>query len=130
MEGGGDRQQEKKRNAGWLLTPQVSVGKHLKHHEKPTQVEYQKDGADNSKSYMKQLSCEYYWPKMERDVKDYTRSCDSCQRVKAERDLKFGLLHPLEVPESRCTNLGFDFIVDLPVVAGMSIIAVVVDHLT
>ena len=76
------------------------------------------------------LSREYYWPKMERDVKDYTRSCDTCQRVKAERDLKFGLLHPLEVPEARWTDLGFDFIVDLPEVDGMSIIAVVVDRLT
>jgi hypothetical protein len=48
--------------------------------------------------------CREYWPKMERDVKDYTRSCDTCQRAKdskEEHDLKFGVLHPLEVPESR-----------------------------
>jgi hypothetical protein len=67
---------------------------------------------------------------MEHDVKDYTQSCDTCQRVKAEPDLKFGLLHPLEVPESRWTDLGFHFIVDLPEVGGMSIIAVVGDRLT
>jgi hypothetical protein len=44
--------------------------------------------------------------------------------------LKFGLLHPLEGPESQWTDLGFDYIVDLSEVDGMSIIAVVVDRLT
>jgi hypothetical protein len=73
------------------------------------------------------LSREYHWPKMEHDVKDNTRSCDIGQRVKAEHDLKFGLL---QVPESPWTDLGFDFIVDLPEVDGMSIIAVVVDRVT
>jgi hypothetical protein len=61
-------------------------------------------GHQGATGTFEKLGGEYHWSKMERDVKDYTRSCDTCQRVKAQHDLKFGLL---QVPESPWTDLGF-----------------------
>ena len=45
--------------------------------------------------YLKQ---NYDWPKMAEEGQDYVRSCNICQRNKASRHKKYGLLDPLEVP--------------------------------
>jgi hypothetical protein len=40
----------------------------------------------------------FYWSKMEDDVRDYVRSCDISQRDKASCHKKYGLLQPLDIP--------------------------------
>jgi len=40
----------------------------------------------------------YYWPNMEEWVRNYVRTCDSCQRNNTARHKKYGKLVPLEIP--------------------------------
>lgn len=41
----------------------------------------------------------FYWPHMTRDIDEYIRSCDVCQRIKRPRGVKPGLLHPIKVSQ-------------------------------
>ena len=49
-----------------------------------------------------------FWPGLYRDVTDYVRSCDTCQRTKAEHVGPRGLLHPLTPPSRRGGTIGID----------------------
>jgi Integrase zinc binding domain len=60
------------------------------------------------------LSRSFIWPSMRRDVKEYVRSCDSCQRNKPRNQLPIGLLNPLEVPTRRLDQVTLDFVMELP----------------
>jgi transposase InsO family protein len=72
----------------------------------------------------------FYWPGLEEEVRNYCNKCDSCQRTKAPRHAKHGLLHPLELPSSPWTYISVDFITDLPESNGCKNIMVVVDRFT
>jgi len=72
----------------------------------------------------------YFWSKMEDDVRDYVRSCDVCQRDKASRHKKYGLLQPLNIPFRPRDCISMDFIISLPVSEGFDTIWVIVDRLT
>src|SRR6202163_1415711 len=72
----------------------------------------------------------FYWSKLEDDVREYCNKCDSCQRTKTPRHAKHGLLHPLELPSSPWTYISVDFITDLPESNGNRNIMVVVDRFT
>ena len=45
------------------------------------------------------LRCQYYWSGMKKHVREFVRSCLTCQKVKAELQRLGGLLQPLEVAE-------------------------------
>jgi hypothetical protein len=51
---------------------------------------------------------------MNKTIKDYVRSCDECQRAKADKRKPAGLLQPLEVAEEPWQHTSMDFIVCLP----------------
>jgi len=72
----------------------------------------------------------FYWPKMEDDVRKYCNECDNCQRTKAPRHAKHGLLHPLELASKPWTHISTDFITDLPESQEYKNILVVVDRFT
>jgi hypothetical protein len=72
----------------------------------------------------------FYWTNMECDVRKYCSECDLCQRTKAPRHAKHGLLHPLELACKPWTHISTDFITDLPESEGATIILVVVDRFT
>ena len=55
------------------------------------------------------LSKHFYWPHMGRSVKDFVKSCESCQRSKSLRN-NVGLLQPLPVPDQSWHNISMDFI--------------------
>lgn len=77
------------------------------------------------------LSRNYYWPGMYRDVSEYVRTCDSCQKVKTPARQPPGLLNPLEIPNQKWQGVSMDFIVGLPMTdAGFDAIMVVVDRLS
>ena len=59
-----------------------------------------------------------FWVSQDGDVAEYVRSCQTCQRTKAEHGGPRGLLHPLP-PPSRCGRgmIGVDGIVGLPTTA-------------
>jgi hypothetical protein len=51
----------------------------------------------------------YFWNNMNKDVKDYVRSCSSCQRNKSYLSKPIGFLSPLEIPPHRWHTVTMDF---------------------
>ncbi|XP_047313756.1 uncharacterized protein LOC124917348 [Impatiens glandulifera] len=78
----------------------------------------------------KKLQLAYYWAGMTRDVREYIRSCDVCQRNKGETQAPKGLLQPLPIPNKFWESISMDFIEHLPKVGGKTVIFVVVDRLS
>ena len=73
----------------------------------------------------------FYWPSMARDIEHWCAICDSCQRVKAQRQKPQGMLQPLQIPGRRWSSVSMDLITDLPVTqSGNDSIWVVVDRLS
>ena len=58
-----------------------------------------------------------FWVGQELDVAEYVRSCQTCQRTKAEHGGPRGLLHPLPLPSRRGGMIGVDWIAGLPTTA-------------
>ena len=76
------------------------------------------------------LAKHFYWPRMGTSVKDFVRSCETCQRSKSSRT-KQGLLQPLPIPDHPWENLSMDFIMGLPKTAqGNNAVLTFVDRLT
>jgi Integrase zinc binding domain len=70
----------------------------------------------------------FYWPRMNNDVRDYIKSCDSCQRIKASQQVPAGLLQPLPIPLRPWEQVSMDFITQLPATkTGHDAIVVFVD---
>ena len=72
----------------------------------------------------------FLWPKIDEWIRNYIRSCDTCQRNKFSRHAKYGLLQPLDTPYAPWRSISVDFIVALPEYRGKSQIMVVVDRFT
>jgi predicted aspartyl protease len=73
----------------------------------------------------------YYWQNAWKFIKNYVRTCDSCQKVKGENSKAKGLLNPLQVPQGRWESISMDFIVKLPVTkSGFDSITTYVDRFT
>jgi transposase InsO family protein len=80
---------------------------------------------------MERLARVAFWPHMERDVRQYVRTCDSCQRCKPSNLKPPGLLRSLPIPTQNWEGIAMDFIVRLPMTAaGHDAILTVVDRLT
>ena len=72
-----------------------------------------------------------FWPGLSDEVREYVRSCGTCQKVKADHGGPHGLLHPLPLPTRRGGTLGVDWICGLPVTAaGFDQLMVIVDLLS
>jgi hypothetical protein len=77
------------------------------------------------------ISRHFWWPKLRETVQQYVSGCVSCQRGKSSTKRPFGLLQPLEIPDSRWQIITMDFITDLPQSGrGNDTIMVIVDKLT
>lgn len=77
------------------------------------------------------VSRQFWWPKMRETVQTFVQSCASCQHNKASNQRPYGLLHPLEIPDTRWHTITMDFVTDLPKTpAGHTAILVFVDKLT
>jgi hypothetical protein len=76
------------------------------------------------------VSRNYWWPKMNRLLQEYVKSCDTCARSKAPRHRSFGLLRPLSIPSQPWGFIVMNFITNLLVVKAKNSILVVVDRLT
>ncbi len=55
-------------------------------------------GGDLTMHLMQQT---YWWPGLEKHVRQYVSTCDFCQRNKASNEKPAGLLQPLPVPDFR-----------------------------
>jgi hypothetical protein len=60
------------------------------------------------------LAKNFFWPGMTKDVEDFVKSCNNCQRNKAVRRAPIGLLYPHDRPQARWEKIALDFIVQLP----------------
>ena len=78
----------------------------------------------------KKLAAAVCWKGMQKQVKDYVASCQTCQTNKNEALSPSGLLQPLAIPDQVWSEVSMDFIFGLPKSKGKDSIMVVVDHLT
>jgi hypothetical protein len=73
----------------------------------------------------------FWWATMRRDVMEYVRQCDLCQRNKSSNQRAAGLLQPLPIPDAPWASVSVDFIMPLPrTKRGHNGIVVFVDRLT
>ena len=79
---------------------------------------------------LERLKHSYHWHKMEEDVKDYVRACNTRQRDKSSRHRRYGELEQLEVPYRPCSFISMDWIIELPESDEFTQIWVVVDRFT
>jgi hypothetical protein len=76
------------------------------------------------------LSRDFWWPRMNSSVREFCKSCDTCQRNKGPGAAPYGLLQPLPIPYFPGQSVSLDLVTDLPVCCGHDSILVVVDRLT
>lgn len=72
----------------------------------------------------------FYWPTLRRYVYRYVDGCDLCQRSKATRHARYGLMQPIPAAQAPWKRVSTDFIVKLPKSGGYDSIMVVVDKNT
>jgi hypothetical protein len=85
-------------------------------------------GVDKTTAAVKETYC---WPELQKDVDNYVRSCDVCQRTKTSTQRPAGMLQPIPIPNKKWQVISLDLIVSLPpTVAGHDSILVVIDRLT
>lgn len=72
----------------------------------------------------------FFWPGLRKDVEEYVKSCDICQRVKTGTTFPGGLLQPLPVPTQIWEDVSLDFIEGLPKSGDANCILVVIDRFT
>lgn len=67
---------------------------------------------------------------MNKDIQNYIRACDVCQRNKPDLAAYPGLLQPLPIPNKILDQISMDFIEGLPPSGGKHVIMVAVDRLS
>jgi len=72
----------------------------------------------------------FWWPEVTREVKQYVKECDACQRNKNRMEQPAGKLMPNSIPDKAWTHISADFITKLPLVQEYDSILVVVDRFT
>jgi hypothetical protein len=71
---------------------------------------------------------DFFIPDARGAVRDFVRSCITCQRNKTKHLHLAGLLQPLEVPTTVWADVAMDFVERLPQVNGKSVILAVIDR--
>jgi hypothetical protein len=80
---------------------------------------------------LKAISRLYWWPGMHADIKQFVKTCDSCQRNKPRNHLEPGLLQPIPVPKHNWEQVTTDLVVQLPTTAqGLDAICTFVDRMS
>jgi hypothetical protein len=85
-------------------------------------------GHEGVQKTLHRLRADFYIPGDGAMVRDWVRSCVTCQRNKTETLRPAGLLQPLDVPSQVWADISMDFIEGLPKVGGKSVILTVVDR--
>ncbi len=72
---------------------------------------------------------EYWWPKMKKDVKDYVRACETCQRTKIEHSSQSSApFIQTPFPPDPWTHISVDMVTGLPRCNGQDAILMIVDR--
>jgi transposase InsO family protein len=74
------------------------------------------------------VSKDYKWKGLRKYVKDYVKSCDTCQRIKTTRHAPYGKLQQIPTPVQPWKFVHMDFITKLPESNGYDSILVVRDR--
>ena len=69
----------------------------------------------------------YWWPKIHKDIEDYVRGCDSCQRNKISRQSKVTELAPHDIPKEPWELISVNIISPLLSSHGYNVILAIVD---
>jgi hypothetical protein len=72
----------------------------------------------------------YYWPDMRRTVRNFVRTCDSCQRNKHVRHAPYGELVPLPTPSRPWSEVVIDHVPELRLSLGFTTVLVATCRLT
>ena len=68
---------------------------------------------------------------MKKDIAKYVSKCLTCQQVKAEHQVPFGLLNPIPIPQWKWDNITMDFVSGFPLTQRKhDSVWVIVDRLT
>lgn len=74
------------------------------------------------------ISRRFWWPSMEREVREYIEACSVCARNKTSSRPRMGLLQPLPIPSRPWADISMDFVTGLPVSQGNTTVLTVVDR--
>ena len=74
------------------------------------------------------ISQRFWWPSMEREVREYVGACPVCARSKTSSRAQMGLLQPLPIPTRPWAEISLDFVTGLPVSGGNTTVLTVVDR--
>lgn len=75
------------------------------------------------------IGARYVWPRMNTDVRDWTKQCLSCQRSKITRHTNTPLM-PFRTPDARFDHIHVDIVGPLPPSRGFTYILTCVDRYT
>jgi len=70
---------------------------------------------------------DYWWPTIQRDIRDFVDGCETCQRIKPHRTPASTPLHPFQPPTRPWEVITADLIGPLPESKGCNAILVIVD---
>lgn len=78
------------------------------------------------------ITRDFWWKGMRKDIAQFIRNCEACQRMKPPRHSPYGLLRPLPIPQRRWESISLDLIIGLPLSGSPPCNAIlnVVDRLT
>src|SRR5258705_12184084 len=94
------------------------------HHDHPTAGHFRETKTTEL------VCCKFHWPGLRCMVGDYVRLCTSCAHTKATHHKPYGLLKQLPIPSQPWESILMDFIEQLPMSEGFTVILVIVDRLT
>ena len=94
----------------------------MKYHESPSA------GHLGIRRTLELITRNFWWPKIQEDVKSFINSCENCARNKVSRHRKYGLLQPLDTPDRPWKSIEIDFLCGLPNSKGFTTLMVVVDR--
>ena len=73
---------------------------------------------------------DWFWKGMKKDLKEYIKGCEMCQRIKYETSKPVGLLQPLQIPYTPWYSISMDLVEGLPKSLKQDVVMVVMDRLT
>ncbi|XP_061357767.1 uncharacterized protein LOC133302059 [Gastrolobium bilobum] len=85
-------------------------------------------GHSGIQATLQRITRNFTWKGIRKDIKNYIQQCEICQKLKPPNHSPFGLLQPLQIPETLWAHLSMDFITHLPMSAGFTAVMVVVDR--
>lgn len=87
-------------------------------------------GHPGVKKTIANVSALYWWPTLSRDVEQFVRRCEVCQRTKPTYGKPYGLLQPLPVACRPWQHVACDFVGPLPMSRGYNFVLTAVDRFT